>query len=127
MIICRVAVLNEADFEWDHHAPILVKAGFPAESLQILKTPDLQQLSSTTTGGGFKLAPKDLAALLYTDEATKNVKVTSGTFRRLQAHFNHREIVEITATIGAYNCVSRFLVALDVDERGNAEDDPVST
>jgi alkylhydroperoxidase family enzyme len=130
MLICRVAVLNEADFEWDHHAPILVKAGFPAESLEVLKAPDLeQQLSSTTTGSGssFKLSSKDLAALLYTDEMTKNVKVASSTFRRLQGHFNHREIVEITATIGAYNCVSRFLVALDVDERGNAEDDTVST
>ncbi|KAK7890868.1 hypothetical protein LTR67_008081 [Exophiala xenobiotica] len=116
MLICRVAVLNEADFEWDHHAPILVKAGFPAENLDVLKAPDLEQQLATGSGSGsgFELSSKDLAALLYTDEMTKNVKVASSTFRRLQEHFNHREIVEITATIGAYNCVSRFLVALDV-------------
>jgi hypothetical protein len=27
-----------------------------------------------------------------------------------------REVVELTATVAAYNCVSRFLVALDVGE-----------
>jgi len=28
-----------------------------------------------------------------------------------------REMVEVTATVAAYNCVSRFLVALEVGER----------
>ncbi|KIV82018.1 hypothetical protein PV11_04159 [Exophiala sideris] len=116
LIICRVAVLNEAGFEWDHHAPILVETGFPQQSLDLLNTPDLKQLSTDDQA----FSASDLAALQYTDEMTKNVRVSRDTFAQLKEHFNDREIVEITATVGAYNCVSRFLVALDVDERNNA-------
>ena len=35
--------------------------------------------------------------------------------------FGERGVVEITATVAAYNCVSRFLVALDVGERNGEE------
>ena len=35
--------------------------------------------------------------------------------------FSDREIVELTVTIAAYNCVSRFLVALNVGEKNSAE------
>ena len=37
-------------------------------------------------------------------------------FAKLREHFSEKEIVEITATVAAYNWVSRFLVALDVGE-----------
>jgi alkylhydroperoxidase family enzyme len=33
----------------------------------------------------------------------------------VRQYFNEREMVELTATIGAYNMVSRFLEALQVD------------
>jgi hypothetical protein len=42
MLICRVAVLNKADFEWDHHVPILVRDGFPSEHLDVLKIENLK-------------------------------------------------------------------------------------
>jgi len=38
-------------------------------------------------------------------------------FARVKGVFDDRAIAELSATIGAYNCVSRFLVALDVGER----------
>lgn len=57
------------------------------------------------------------AVLKYTDAMTLNVRVPEDVFANLKKHFSEREVVEITATIAAYNCVSRFLVALDVGER----------
>lgn len=48
---------------------------------------------------------------------TLAVEVPDEVFAIMKHEFNDREIVEITATIGTYNCVSRFLVALDVSER----------
>jgi 4-carboxymuconolactone decarboxylase len=33
----------------------------------------------------------------------------------VREHFNPQEVVELTTTIGFYNLVSRFLVALRVD------------
>ena len=56
------------------------------------------------------------AVLAYTDAMTRDVTVPDEVFENLKAQFTDKEIVEITATIAAYNCVSRFLVALDVGE-----------
>lgn len=62
------------------------------------------------------LDKKHLAVLQYVDAMTKDVRVSDDVFEMLKAEFTEKEIVEITATIAAYNCVSRFLVALDVGE-----------
>jgi len=50
---------------------------------------------------------------------TKNIEVPDNVFEELKKHFCDREIVEITATVAAYNCTSRILVALDVGERNS--------
>ncbi len=70
------------------------------------------------------LGPQLSAVLAYTDAMTLDIRVPDAVFEELKgAGFSEREIVEITATIAAYNCVSRFLVALDVGER-NAQTGP---
>ena len=45
---------------------------------------------------------------------TLHVSVPGEVFAGLQKHFNEQEVVEITSTVAAYNCVSRFFVALNV-------------
>jgi alkylhydroperoxidase family enzyme len=54
--------------------------------------------------------------LRYTDAMTLDVSVPEDVFKELRAHMGEKEIVELTASVAAYNCVSRFLVALDVGE-----------
>lgn len=56
------------------------------------------------------------AVMAYTDAMTRDVRVREEVFEELRRYFGKKEIVEITATVAAYNCVSRFLVALDVGE-----------
>jgi alkylhydroperoxidase family enzyme len=63
------------------------------------------------------MTPEQKAVLRYTDEMTRIIAVSEATFKDLKLYFSDKEIVELTLTIGAYNCVSRFLVALDVGER----------
>lgn len=55
---------------------------------------------------------------------TLTVQVPDDVYANLKQYFSEREVVEITATVAAYNCVSRFLVALDVGER-NAQVGPL--
>ncbi|KAF2468989.1 uncharacterized protein BDR25DRAFT_326630 [Lindgomyces ingoldianus] len=98
--ICRVAVLNEAWFEWEHHAPLL------RACLEIREEHGRLHI----------LDEKHRAVVLYTDDMTCHVTVSDAVSDRLKASFSDREVVEITATIAVYNCVSRFLVALDVGE-----------
>ena len=108
LAISRVAALNSAWYEWEAHAPLLEKSGgVSKEAIEKLKDREAK---------GEGLDEKHAAVLEVTDAMTLNVIVPNGKFDKLREHFSEQEIVEIVATVGAYNCVSRFLVALDVGE-----------
>lgn len=108
--ISRVAALNQAWYEWEAHAPLLEKTGAVSkEAIDNLKD---------RTRAGIGLDEKHLAVLEVTDEMTLNVVVPQGKFDKLKKYFSDREIVEICATVSAYNMVSRFLVSLDIGEMG---------
>lgn len=124
--ICRVAVLNQAEYEWAHHLPLLKEAGLGEEAVEELKhrkawagwemhKEDSEGSEEVGSGPG-GLSDRQCRVLAYTDAMTIGIKVPDGIFRRLKEQFNEQEIVEITGTVAAYNCVSRFLVALDVGE-----------
>lgn len=122
LAVCRVAVLNHAVYEWNAHAPLALKGGIKPEELQASRIlpctseGDLAALESSA------LTPKQRAVLRYTDQMTRSVKVQDEVFAQLQAvGFNDREIVELTTGIAGYNCVSRFLVAMDVGENNDRE------
>ncbi|ORY19595.1 4-carboxymuconolactone decarboxylase-like protein [Clohesyomyces aquaticus] len=110
--ICRVAVLNKAWFEWEHHAPLL-------QACPDIKEEQIQNIlrSPAHSAGTDDFDEEHRAVLSYTDAMTLDVSVPDAVSERLRKSFSDREVVEITATIAAYNCVSRFLVALDVGER----------
>ena len=46
---------------------------------------------------------------------TREIHVPHDVFARVREHLTERHVVELTATIAAYNCVSRFLEALRID------------
>jgi len=109
--ICRVAVINEAWYEWGHHAPLAKAGGVSDEGLKLLG-----EENPAGNGNGAGLTEEQWAVVNYTDAMTRDVAVKDEAFDELKKYFSAKEIVEITATIAAYNCVSRFLVALDVGE-----------
>ncbi|KFY08888.1 hypothetical protein V492_05828 [Pseudogymnoascus sp. VKM F-4246] len=114
--ICRVAVLNGAAYEWLSHAPLAKKGGVSEEGMKSLGNPDV---AGATKLEGF--SDKQWAVIRYTDAMTRYVKVSEEVFAELKKLFSEQEVVEITATVAAYNCVSRFLVALDVGEHNGTE------
>ncbi|EAW08359.1 carboxymuconolactone decarboxylase family protein [Aspergillus clavatus NRRL 1] len=114
LIICRVAVLNGAWFEWEHHAPLLQEGGFSEDGMLVVRDARANIAQKVEEK---VLSPAEGAVLKYTDAMTQTVAVPDLVFQDLKNFFNEKEIVEITATSAAYNCVSRFLVALDVGER----------
>ena len=71
--------------------------------------------------GGWGLDERQVAVLRYTDAMTVGCRVPDEVFAELKRLFSDKEVVEITATVAAYNCVSRFLVALDVGEMNGKE------
>lgn len=116
LAICRVAVINGALFEWEQHAPLLTEGGLSDEALKVVgdTQADLDGELALST-----LSPEQRAVVKYTDAMTKTVTVPDEVFAELKGCFSDKEVVEITATVAAYNCVSRFLVALDVGEKNH--------
>ena len=109
LCICRVAALNGAEYEWMHHIGILRSEGGLGEIGE-------KEVRSGMKYSGGELDERQWAVMAYTDAMTRDVKVGEEIFERLGKWFSEKEVVEITATVAAYNCVSRFLVALDVGE-----------
>lgn len=108
LAIARVAALNQAWFEWEAHMPLLAKTGeIPKDVIEKIKG---------TAYKGEDLDEKHRAVLEYTDAMTLEVVVREPKFDRVKKLFTEREVVELTATVAAYNTVSRFLVALDIGE-----------
>jgi alkylhydroperoxidase family enzyme len=109
MIMCRIAVLNRAWFEWEQHEPLLSETG-------VLSPEQVEKLKDEKWDGEGLLSEEHIVVLRYTDAMTRGIVVKDELFGKLKGLFSHREVVEITATAAGYNAVSRFLVALDVGE-----------
>ncbi|SDP32411.1 alkylhydroperoxidase AhpD family core domain-containing protein [Ralstonia sp. 25mfcol4.1] len=104
LVIMRVAILNGAPYEADQHAPIALKEG--------MTQAQLDDLASWQDSGLFD--DTERAVLAYTDAMTRDIQVPASVSEAIRQRFPHRQVVELTATIAAYNMVSRFLEALQV-------------
>lgn len=60
-----------------------------------------------------------VAAMSFTDWITKAIRVPDQVFDEMKKFLNNEQLVEITATAGCYNFVSRFVVALNVDAKAD--------
>ena len=106
LVILRVAVLNDAEFEWAAHEPIARRAGLSDVQLQLLRLPD------PTKGPGWTSV--QAAVLTFTDASTRDVAVPDAVFAAVREHLDDRQVVELATTVAGYAMVSRFLVALGV-------------
>ena len=104
LIILRVAVLNHADFEFDAHAPIAAREGVSLAKIEAVK--------EAIIGSSFDA--REQQALALTDAMTRDITVSDALMAELQQNYNPQHLVELVATVAAYNMVSRFLVALNV-------------
>lgn len=134
MMILRVAAHNSANFEWIQHAPVAEQAGCTTAQLAAVR--DVRSPLSASS----VLSPLAKAALALADDMTTRVRVQDSTFSTLKFAFAenvkelgdkanvdgfqgeeliNRKVIEATLTVAVYNMVSRFLVAVDVDDRAN--------
>ncbi|EJF56041.1 hypothetical protein DICSQDRAFT_72267 [Dichomitus squalens LYAD-421 SS1] len=131
IIILRVAARNGASFIWIHHEQLARAAGVSTEQLTRIgdiETP-LPELSHLTSSGpGLFSVPQAAVLQLAEDMTTKVHLGRDGILPTLTAFQQsplrdpdnlHRKVVEAVSTCAAYNMTSRFVVALDVDDRAN--------
>lgn len=110
LVIMRVAAINGAPYEADQHAPIALQEGISQAQLDALDQWESSDLFSE----------KERAVLAYTDTMTRHVQVPQPVFDAArQAMGTDKLMIELTATVAAYNMVSRFLEALQVHSHDN--------
>lgn len=110
MAICAVATLNHAPCEIDHHAPVLLALGGSAAQIEALLDVD------TACDRDDLLEPAQRATLRLALEMTREVRVADSTFLEVRCALgDDRQVVELVATIAAYNVVSRVIAALGIE------------
>ena len=66
------------------------------------------------------LKPDELAAVKYAEAVTKDaVAIPEEVYEELAQHYDEAQMVEITTTIGIFNCINRFNDALGVLPQGS--------
>jgi 4-carboxymuconolactone decarboxylase len=104
LMILRVAVLNKASFEFEAHIPHALKAGVPQEKIDALRSLTLSYL----------FTDEEILVLQMTDHMTRDVEVPAELMAKVTQQYSAEKVVELVATVAAYNMVSRFLVALNI-------------
>jgi alkylhydroperoxidase family enzyme len=104
LMILRVAVLNKASFEFEAHIPHALKAGVPQEKIDALRSLMLSDL----------FTDEEKLLLQMTDHMTRDVEVPAELMAKVTHQYSAEKVVELVATVAAYNMVSRFLVALNI-------------
>lgn len=115
LAMCAVAVLNSAEYEWVHHAPLYSAAGGREDQLTALRKlrPDPELALQDPA-----FDDSERALLRLVVESTLSVSVDSQTFDGARAVLSDdQQILEFIVVISSYNMVSRILVAMDVQAK----------
>lgn len=104
LVILRIAVLNGAEYEFRVHVPFALAEGLTQAQIDALRHGSVAPFDA-----------REQAVLAYCDSMTRDIHVPEDVFDAVRPHLGDQHLVELTATIGAYNMVSRFLEALQVD------------
>lgn len=102
LAILRIAVLNGASYEFEAHVPHALAAGLEQEAIEGLRKNEVQ------------LQGVERLVLQYADAMTRDLVVPDALYAQLDKAFDVKTLVELTATIAAYNMVSRFLIAMRI-------------
>jgi alkylhydroperoxidase family enzyme len=106
LAILRIAILNGAPFEFAAHVQPALKAGVPQAKIDAVRT--------WRPGASSPFDADETLVLELADTMTRDIEVPDPLMDRVRARFDDRGVVEIVATVAAYNMVSRFLVALRI-------------
>ena len=104
LAILQVAVINGAQYEYKSHVPHALAEGLTQQQADAL--------ANWRKSDAYDERMR--AVLAYGDAMTRQVEVPDSVFAGVRAIFDDRDLMELTATIAAYNLVSRFLIALRV-------------
>jgi 4-carboxymuconolactone decarboxylase len=104
LIILRIAVLNDAPYEWDSHLAPARSAGLDDRHLAAIRAAE----------PGEPFGALERLVIACTDVLTRDARLPEPLFADLRGHLPDRQVFELITTIAAYNMVSRLVAALDI-------------
>jgi len=110
LVIVRIAIVNGASYEAAQHVPIALKEGVSQSQIDALAFWEISE----------NFNDRERAILTYCDAMTRDIRVPDPIADAVRSFLSDRHVVELTATIAAYNMVSRFLEALKIHANGAA-------
>lgn len=123
LVMCSIAIINNAEYEFYQHAPVYCSVGGREEELATLRE-GVQSLLATSISDEhrhlyihfdrdiFSYLEEQVIAL--TVQMTRQIEVDQKLMKTMDETLGHQQLVELVGVIAAYNMVSRFLVALDI-------------
>jgi alkylhydroperoxidase family enzyme len=104
--IIRIAHLNRARYSMRQHVPKVALG----EGLTLEECDALADWRSSRF-----FSERERAVLAYADAMTRDVQVPDPVYEAVRIYFSHRQMVELTLLIAAYNMQNRVVEALDVE------------
>jgi 4-carboxymuconolactone decarboxylase len=117
ILILRIGWLLRAEYEFLAHVILGKRAGLTdAEIAGIQRGPDAPVWN-----------PLDADLLRAVDELHKKARIADATYRRLSAHFDTRQLMDLVAIVGCYGMLAMYLNTFHVQlESSVAPLDPAS-
>ena len=110
LAILRVAHLTGANYEWVQHAPIAKQTG--ASDLQI------EAIAKGPQDPAF--SDLERKVLRFTDEVTRDVRVSDATFQDLAALLPAQQLVELVLATAFYGLAARVMEVFQLDLEATA-------
>ena len=111
ILILRIGWLTRAEYEFIAHLGLGKRAGLSdAELARIQRGPDAP---------GWSALDADL--LRAVDELHKDARIEDATYKRLSAHFDARQLLDLVAIVGCYAILAMVLGTFRVQLEPSAE------
>ncbi len=114
LLVLRVAVLRDADYEWAQHAVLAGDAG--------ISSAELEQIRSGPRDPGW--SPFEAALLTAADELVEDARLSDGTWAALAAELDTRQLMDVVFTVGAYDLLAMAVRTFDVELDDDLADRP---
>jgi AhpD family alkylhydroperoxidase len=120
LVILRIAVLNRAPFEFDEHVSHARQAGVSDAKMEAVKRWRVEARADdpARSEAADPFTADERLVLELADAMTRDIEVPDALMARVAERFDPRGVLEIVATVAAYNMVSRLLVALQIQHEG---------
>ena len=105
LVILRIGVLCDSDYEWYQHVSVGRAVGLPDEKINAMKSGDFSSLTE-----------REKLAVAYAEEIKSGLRVSDETFAKAQEEFSPGELVELNLVSGFYIMTAGHLMTMDIEQ-----------